>query len=116
MFSSFYKSSDDRLVREVVEAISNKEEIKRIIAHIMMIGFPGTGKTSLMDKLLGISRKVYTSTGVCGSVVVVDVSINDPTSLKAAVVLNFEDSTWQRVECKDSFLIQLQKWTELAQQ
>ena len=116
MFSSFYKSSDDRLVREVVEAISNEEEIERIIAHIMMIGFPGTGKTSLMDKLLGISRKVYTSTGVCGSVVVVDVSINDPTSLKAAVVLNFEDSTWQRVECKDSFLIQLQKCTELAHQ
>ena len=116
MFSSFYKSSDDRLVREVVEAISNKEEIERIIAHIMLIGFPGTGKTSLMDRLLGISRKVYTSTGVCGSVVVVDVSFNDPTSLKAAVVLNFEDSTWQRVECKDSFLIQLQKCAELAQQ
>ena len=116
MFSSFCKSSDDRLVREVVEAISNKEEIERIIAHIMMVGFPGTGKTSLVDRLLGISRKVYTSTGVCGSVVVVDVSFNDPTSLKAAVVLNFEDSTWQRVECKDSFLIQLQKCTELAHQ
>ena len=103
-------------MREVFVAISNEEEIERIIAHIMMIGFPGTGKTSLMDKLRGISRKVYTSTGVCGSVVVVDVSINDPTILKVAEVLNFADATWQRVECTESFLMQLGNCPKLARQ
>lgn len=103
------------LVEEVLEAMTNKEEIERNTAHIMMVGFPGTGKTSLVDNLLGRPPKSHTSTGVCGSLVVVDVDTSEPTTLNAALIQNSDyGCTWKPITCNEALLVQIHKCRELA--
>ena len=91
---------------EIADFISRKEEIIRSTAHIMIVGFPGNGKSRLLDNLLKNPRKThYSSTGVSDSVVVVDVEAEDTTSHTSAFGI---DSTWKRIETRNSFMMQLQ--------
>ena len=80
-----------------------------------MVGFPRSGKSSLMDKFLGKQREVYSFTGVCDSAVVVDIDINEQTALNAAMALDSDDCAWKPVKCNASFLMLVQKCKELAE-
>ena len=97
---------------EIADFISRKEEIIRSTAHIMIVGFPGNGKSHLLDNLLKNPRRThYSSTGVSDSVVVVDVEAEDTTSHTSAFGI---DSTWKQIETRNSFMMQLQNCTTLA--
>ena len=97
---------------EIADFIARKEEITRSTAHIMIVGFPGNGKSHLLDNLLKNPRKThYSSTGVSDSVVVVDVEAEDSTSHTSAFGI---DSTWKKIETKNSFMMQLQNCKTLA--
>ena len=91
---------------EIADSIARKEEVIRSTAHIMIVGFPGNGKSHLLDNLLKNPRRThYSSTGVSDSVVVVDVEAEDTTSHTSAFGI---DSTWKRIETRNSFMMQLQ--------
>ena len=91
---------------EIADFIARKKEITRSTAHIMIVGFPGNGKSHLLDNLLKNPRRThYSSTGVSDSVVVVDVEAEDSTSHTSAFGI---DSTWKRIETRNSFMMQLQ--------
>ena len=90
---------------EIADFIARKEELTRSTAHIMIVGFPGNGKSHLLDNLLKNPRRThYSSTGVSDSIVVVDVEAEDTTHTSAFGI----DSTWKRIETRNSFMMQLQ--------
>ena len=72
----------------------------------MFVGPPGSGKSSLMDRLLGRLRKEFScSTGVCDSVVIVDIDITKPSALYSITIVDAKD--WKEVECQASFVGQM---------
>ena len=105
-----FTSHDEAI--EITDFMSRKEEITRSTAHIMIVGFPGNGKSHLLDNLLKNPRRThYSSTGVSDSVVVVDVEAEDTTSHTSAFGI---DSTWKRIETRNSFMMQLQNCKTLT--
>ena len=97
---------------EIADFISRNEEITRSTAHIMIVGFPGNGKSHLLDNLLKNPRRTpYSSTGVSDFVVAVDVEAEDTTSHTSAFGI---DSTWKRIETRNSFMMQLQNCKTLT--
>ena len=96
---------------EIADFIARKEEIIRSTAHIMIVGFPGNGKSHLLDNLLKNPRRThYSSTGVSDSVLVVDVEAENTTSHTSALGI---DSTWKQIETRISFMMQVQNCTTL---
>ena len=103
------KSMSDLNEEDFIEAIEkatlNNSEISRKLAHGILVGPTGSGKSSLMDRLLGRPRKQFSpSTGVAEPVVVVDVSIDNPSSFHSVTVI---EGTWKEIECNESFIRQM---------
>ena len=73
------------------------------MAHSTFVGPPGSGKSSFIDRLLGRQRKQFSpSTGVCGTIIVVDIK---SCPLQAVNIL--ESDVWEEVECNESFVGQM---------
>ncbi len=89
---------------DVTAAIMEKESIKRKIANILLQGLPGTGKTSLLDRLLNKPfRAYYSSTGISEKVVLVEIG---PSSTHTTVYA-CEDNTWKVTDFDESMVSQL---------
>ena len=72
-------SSEDAFIRDLKRVIANNEKLARKLAQIMFIGPPGSGKTTLMYRLLNRNEWVVaSSTGVSDSVIMVDCKIYQP--------------------------------------
>ena len=89
--------------------MSSKEEIDRNTAQILVVGFPGVGKSSLIHNLLNRSQKPIGSTNVVEeSHVIVDVGTEEPTHSVALV--HCEDTkskySWKEIKYKD-YLVRL---------
>ena len=83
-----------------------KEVISRITATINLAGLPESGKTTLIDRMLGRPiHKENLSTGVCESTIMVDIN---PSSTVSTVGLNSqsENFIWKETDCDTSFLSQ----------
>ena len=105
-FVSFTESSLIEDSEKIALSIKKKEKIKRKTAHIMIIGFPGSGKSHLLDNLLGQKRRDNSSTGISDPVVIVDCTDRDTGSHISAFG---QGSSWKKVnsfEC--SIMNQLQ--------
>ena len=90
----------------VQKAIAKSGKIDRKLAHSMFVGPTGSGKSSLMDRLLGRQRKKFSaSTGVCDSVVIVDITITNPSTFHPVTIL--DGDTWEAIECDVSYVRQL---------
>ena len=86
--------------------IEKGEEIKRKTAHIMIIGFPGSGKSHLLDNLLHRKRNNHSfSTDISDSVVVVDVTGGDTSS--HSTVIGGQGLSWKMIESKDAIMNEL---------
>ena len=72
----------------------------------MLVGPPGSGKSSLMDRLLHRKRRNYaTSTDVAENIVAVEVRLDEKQStFFAAIVINGE---WKEFEFNDSLFSQM---------
>ncbi len=89
---------------EVTSAIFNKQSIRRKIANILLKGLPGSGKTSLLDRLLNKPlREHYSSTGMCEEIVIVQI---DPSSTHTSAY-TCEDNTWKVTDFEESVVSQL---------
>ncbi len=75
----------------------------------MFIGPTGSGKTSLMYRMLGRRRILPTSTGVADDVVIVNVDTNNPTTMQPVIVHDF--NTWERGELDVSLVRQMESKT-----
>ena len=90
----------------VQKAIAKSGKIDRKLAHFMFVGPTGSGKSSLMDRLLGRQRKKFSaSTGVCDTVVIVDITVTNPSTFHPVTIL--EGDTWEEIECDVSYVRQL---------
>ncbi len=94
---------------EVTSAIFNEQSIRRKIANILLKGLPGSGKTSLLDRLLNKPLRVYyPSTGMCEKIVVVQI---DPSSTHIPAYA-CEDNTWKATDFDESVVSQLDSYKE----
>lgn len=88
----------------IIEAVENDENIDRKHAQAMFIGPGGSGKSSLMDRMVHKRRAQYLSTGVADSVVILDLEVN-PSSFHAVTVLDSDN--WQEVKFGKSLVGQM---------
>ncbi len=94
---------------EVTSAIFNKQSIRRKIANILLKGLPGSGKTSLLDRLLNKPLRVnYFSTGICEKIVIVQIG---PSSTHTPAY-TCEDNTWKVTDFDESVVSQLDSFKE----
>ena len=90
----------------VQKAIAENGKIDRKLAHSMFVGPTGSGKSSLMDRLLGRRRKKFSaSTGVCDTVVIVDITVTNPSTFHPVMIL--DGDTWEEIGCDVSYVTQL---------
>ena len=106
--------SEEDFIADIAKATMNDDKISRKLAHGMFVGPTGSGKSSLMDRLLGRKRKGFSpSTGVAEPVVVVDVDSN-PSTFHPVTVLESDEGEvgsdeWNAVECDESLVRQMGK-------
>lgn len=75
-------------------------------AHSMFVGPPGSGKSSLMYRLLRRARKERSlSTGVCTPIIIVDIDVGNPSTFHSVTVI--DPNTWKEVECDLSLVRQM---------
>ena len=105
------KLTDDS--KKIADLINKKKKIERKTAHIMIIGYPGCGKSLLLANLLDQLREPRfnnLSTGISDSVVIVDVTGKDTSSHTAVI-----GSSWEKIDSfEDSMQIQLHQCDKLA--
>ena len=100
------EAESQEFIKAVEQAISKSGKISRKLAHSIIIGPPGSGKSSLIDRLLKRLRKKFSkSTGVCNSVIVVDIDEINPSVLYSATGMDSE--TWKEVDYEVSIVNQL---------
>ena len=98
-------SDEARFVSDVIEAVDQNQQIQRKMANIILKGLPETGKSTLLNRLLGRPfRKSYFSTGISDGVVVVDIQ---PTSTLIPAIAN-DNSSWNVIDFDASMYSQLE--------
>ena len=104
----FVSFTESRLIEDsekIARSIEKKGTVKRKTAHIMIIGFPGSGKSHLLDNLLEQKRDNNSSTGISDSVVAVDVTGKDISSHSTVFG---QGSSWNKDSFENSIVNQLQ--------
>ena len=97
--------SEQEFIDAVEKAIAKSGKISRKLAHSIIIGPPGSGKSSLIDHLLKRLRKTFSkSTGVCDSVIVVDINDINPSAFYTAI--GMDSDTWKESNYEVSILNQ----------
>ena len=107
-------SEDEDAVQKIEEAVDKNRTISRKLAHGIIVGPTGSGKSSLLDRLLSRLRKKFSpSTGVSEPVVVVDIDIDNPSTLHSVTVM--DHNTWTEVEYDHSLLRQMDEGVVTSQ-
>ena len=93
-------------IKNIEDDITSKKLVDRKLAHSILVGPPGSGKSSLMKKLLRKPRTAFSgSTGFSESVVVIDIDVD--SSFHAAAVI--DPHTWKEVEFDTSLVRQMDR-------
>ena len=93
-------------IKNIEDDIASKKPVDRKLAHSILVGPPGSGKSSLMKKLLRKPKKAFSdSTGFSESVVVIDIDVD--SSFHAAAVI--DPHTWKEVEFDTSLVRQMDR-------
>ena len=94
----------------IQEAINKSGAIKRKLVHSVFLGSPGSGKSSLITRLVCKELKDFSpSTGVCEPVVIVDVGIEDSSAKHASVTVLLKAGEWSEAEFEVSVVRQMNK-------
>ena len=70
---------EDEDRKEFVRKFQGNGSISRKHAHSVFVGPPGSGKSSLMAKLLKRRKAITSSSGVSDCAVIVDIDIANPS-------------------------------------
>ncbi len=97
----------------IIAAIEKEESIDRKHAQAMFIGPGGSGKSSLMDRMINKRRLLYISTGVANPVVIVDIDVNPPTFYAVTVL---DSDRWEEVKFDKSLVGQMHEGACSSQQ
>ena len=113
---SFTESRIDSDSKKAALHIEKKKEIDRKTAHVMVIGYPGNGKTHLLENLLADNlfeqtKDDYPSTDISTSVVVVDVAGKDTSSHNAVIGHGL---SWKKIDSFKSMMMQVQQCDKLT--
>ena len=102
---------DEKEFLEVLqEAINKSGDIKRKLVHSVFLGSPGSGKSSLITRLVRKVPKDFSpSTGVCEPVIIVDVGIEDSSATHASVTVLLQAGEWSEAEFEVSVVRQMNK-------
>ena len=93
---------EEKFVQEIQQTVAENGKINRKLANFTFVGPTGSGKSSLMARLLRRARKELSlSTGVCDPVVIVDVNFHSARSV--------DSDTWEEVEYDLSLLRQMNR-------
>ena len=93
---------EEKFVQEIQQTVAENGKINRKLANFTFVGPTGSGKSSLMARLLRRARKELSlSTGVCDPVVIVDVNFHSARAV--------DSDTWEEVEHDLSLLRQMNK-------
>ena len=120
MFAFNFSLTESRLdsdSKKVALYILNKKAIDRKTAHIMIIGYPGNGKTHLLenllaeDKLLEQTKDNFPSTDISASMVVVDVAGDNATSHSTVIGHGL---SWKKIDSFKSMMMQVQQCDKLT--
>lgn len=96
----------DEFIKAIEEAIEKSGKINRKLAHSMFVGPPGSGKSSLIQRLLGrMCKKFSESTGVCDSIIFVDFEEINPAHFHSATIL--DSDKWEEIDYELSILKQM---------
>ena len=91
---------EEKFIREIQRTVAKNCKIDRKLANFMFVGPTGSGKSSLMARLLKrVAKEISLSTGVCDPVVIVDVNFHSATAV--------DSDTWEEVEYDLSLLRQM---------
>ena len=93
---------EEKLIQEIQRTVEENGTIDRKLANFTFVGPTGSGKSSLMARLLKRARKeIPLSTGVCDPVVVVDVNFHSATAL--------DSDAWEEIDYDLSLLRQMNR-------
>ena len=99
----------DNFVHDVDKAIKKKEKLSRKLAHGIFVGPTGSGKSSLMDRLLGRGKKkrkeFSPSTGVAEKIAVVHVDVCNPSTFHSVTVV--DGDKWEEMDYSLSLVDQI---------
>ena len=88
---------EEKFIQEIERTVAKNCKIDRKLANFMFVGPTGSGKSSLMARLLKrVAKEISLSTGVCDPVVIVDVNFHSATAVE-----------WEEVEYDLSLLRQM---------
>ena len=107
--------SKEEFFGKVEKAVAEEGSVSRKLAHSIFIGPSGSGKSSLMAKLLRRKRKLFSgSTGVSDSVVVVN--IKKPSSGSFCVAGVSGPDTWEEMEYDVSLVKEMKDIPQLPEE
>ena len=102
----FFSVAQSAYIKSVNDAIANNEKLIRKLAHSVIAGPTGSGKTSFIDRLLQRPIKKFSkSTGVSEDVIVVDINEINPTALHAATAVG--PDVWKETQYDVSVVKQI---------
>ena len=95
---------EEKFIQEIERTVAKNCKIDRKLANFMFVGPTGSGKSSLMARLLKrATKEISLSTGVCDPVVIVDVNVDVNFHSATAV----DSDTWEEVDYDLSLLRQM---------
>ena len=108
------EKESEEFIQGVRDAIVKSKKVERKHAHSMFVGPPGSGKSSLMDGLLGRRRRKghSPSTGICNPVVTIDIDIDNPSTFRS--VIASDPKSWKEEEYDVSLLKQMNEGGDMS--
>ena len=109
---SLGSDDDEEWIHGVGESLKNDEKVSRKHAHCILIGPPGSGKSSLLHRLLGNEavKKFTMSTGVSNPIVVVNIDDSNPATFHSVTMI--DPNTWEEIDFSKSLLRELNELQE----
>ena len=99
---------DDAFIEGIEQQLKKDEKINKKIAHSIFVGPPGSGKSSLMDKLLDRPTRIFSaSTGICEPTVVAYIGHDNPSTLHSVTMS--DPHSWKEVEYDTSIVRQFDR-------
>ena len=102
----FFSAAETTFLKAIDNAVANDDKTSRKLAHSVITGPTGSGKSSLILRLLRRPLEKFSkSTGVIESVIIVDIDEVNPTTFHSAMAIGADN--WQETNYEISLVKQI---------